>query len=170
MNRTSSSARHTASRKSPPPQAHAHHGDGPHDAQLLPLDDLRRSLQQLKLPQLDLGALIDSRRRDLEALLTAHDQAYRGIEAVTRRQVEMFSATLKALRAAATADTPPPQGLTERASQALQQAQEAYAQALANLKELAEISARSQQQVMDTLNKRLREGLREAGDGLGLKP
>lgn len=130
-----------------------------------PLLDLRKLLEKLKLPELNVGGLIDSRRKDIEALMAANEQVYRGFEAVARRQAAMLSEAMKGLKRDAR-DTMAADGARARAGRAAELAKEAFGQALANMKELAELSARSQQQVIDTLNKRLRESLSEAGGRL----
>ena len=130
-----------------------------------PLLDVRKMLEKLKWPELNVGGLIDSRRKDIEALMAANEQVYRGFEAVARRQAEMLSEAMKGLKRDAK-DTLAADGARARAGRAAELAKEAFGQALANMKELAELSARSQQQVIDTLNKRLRESLSEAGGRL----
>lgn len=131
-----------------------------------PLLDVRALLEKIKLPGVDVSSLIDSRRKDVEALLAANEQAYRGIEALTRRQTEMLSDAMKGLSAGAK-DTLQAKGATERAQRVAVHAQQALGQALADMRELAEMSARSQAQVMETLNKRLREGIDEIGERIG---
>jgi len=141
-------------------------------ATLLPkraLLDVRGLLDKLKLPGVDVGGLIDSRRKDIEALLAANEQAYRGFEAVTRRQGEMLAEAMKQLTASAK-ETFATQGASERTARVASLAQEAFGRALANMKEIAELSARSQKQVVDTLNKRLHDGIEEISGRLQPKP
>lgn len=133
-----------------------------------PMPDLAGLLGKLKLPGLDVEGLIDSRRKDVEALLAANEQAYRGFEAVTRRQGEMLVEAMKGLKGNAK-QAVAAEGLSDRASLVATQAKEAFGQALSNMKEIAELSARSQQQVVQTLNQRLRESLSETGERLGTK-
>lgn len=130
--------------------------------------DISGALNQLKLPGIDISALIESRRKDVEAVLAANEQAYRGLEAVAKRQREMLTEAMKSLRSGAqeTLTTP---GAAAKAGRIAGQAQQALGQALADMKELAELSARSQQQVVQTLGKRLREGINEASTQLAGK-
>jgi phasin family protein len=133
-----------------------------------PMLDLRRLLEKLKLPGIDVSGLIDSRRKDVEALLVANEQAYRGFEAVVRRQGEMLAEAMKGIKAGAK-DSLATKGAVARAQGAASLAQQAFGQALADMKEIAELSAGSQKRVVETLNKRLRESINEAGGRLTAK-
>jgi phasin family protein len=130
--------------------------------------DIRGMLEKLKLPGVDVAGLVDSRRQDIEALIAANKKAYSGFEAVTRRQREMFAEAMKELQGNAKA-TLAANGVKERANLVAEHAKKAFGQALADMKEIAEMSATSQKQVMDTLTKRLRESLSETGNRLKRK-
>jgi phasin family protein len=134
-----------------------------------PLLDLRGILDKMKLPGVNVSGLIDSRRKDVAALLAANKQAYRGFEAVARRQREMLAEAMKGLRANAKETLATP-GVSKRGAGIAEHVQEAFATALANMKEIAEMSARSQQEVVDTLKKRLRESIDEIGGRLKPTP
>lgn len=170
MTRTGSST--STARKTARPSAaaratarqHAEDAPTPRPALL----DIPGALSKLKLPGIDISALIDSRRKDVEAVLAANEQAYRGLEAVAKRQREMLTEAMKSLRAS-TEETLATQGAAARAGRIAGQAQQALGQALADMKELAELSARSQQQVVQTLGKRLRDGINEASTQLASK-
>lgn len=161
MTRTQTASTKTTRRAAPArATSKAPRGDGDATKTATPLLDVRGLLEKLKLPKLDVSGLIDSRRKDVEALLAANEQAYRGFEAVTRRQAEMLAQAMKGLKHNAK-DTMDASGARARVGLVAEQVQQAFGQALADMKELAELSARSQQQVVDTLNKRLRESFSE---------
>ena len=127
--------------------------------------DIRGMLEKLKLPGVDVAGLVDSRRQDIEALIAANKKAYSGFEAVTRRQREMLAEAMKELQDNAKA-TLAADGAKKRVSLVAEHAKKALDQALADMKEIAELSATSQKHVMDTLTKRLRESLSETGKRL----
>ena len=60
-------------------------------------------------------------------------------------------------------------GSSARAGDLAGQAKQAFGTALANMKEIAELYTKSQQQVLATLGKRLRDSLEERGQRLGRK-
>ncbi len=167
--------RSTTSRSTSSPRGRAAAKAEAEDARLvtgrppvLDLQGLLGRLGDLKLPGVDVAGLLDSRRKDVDALLAANEQAWRGMEAVTRRQGEMLSAALDGLRRdlQATLDA---EGASARLGSMAGHAQQALAHALANMKELAELSAQSQHQVLATLNQRLRDGVGEAAARLPRK-
>lgn len=123
--------------------------------------DVPALLDKLKLPGFDVAGLLESRNKDLQALLAASEQAWRGAEAVMRRQGEMLAEAMK-LVGENTRETLAAKDAKTRVDHIGSHARAAFGRALADLKELAELSARSQQQVVDTLNKRLRDGIGEA--------
>ncbi len=137
-------------------------GTAPRAAAAPPALDLSALLARLKLPGIDVTDLVESRHKDVQALLAANEQAYRGFEAVLRRQAEMLAEAMKNIDEGAR-ETLATDGTKARVEHVGAQVKAAFGQALANMKELAELSARSQQQVVDTLNQRLREGLGEVG-------
>lgn len=166
MTRTQATAAAVKTARLPAAKAEAEDAKlvGPKTPQL----DLREMLDKLRLPGVDVGSLVESRRKDIQALLAANEQAWRGLEAVTRRQGEMLTAAMGGLRENVK-ETLGTEGTAARVSTVAAHAQAVFDKALADMKELAELSARSQQQVVDTLNKRLREGIGEVGSRIGRK-
>lgn len=129
-------------------------------AAALPIFDVRALLEKAKLPHVDLGGLIDARRRDIEALLEANAQAYRGLEALNRRQAEILADTMKHLQAGAK-EFLAEGGASNKAGKAAELTQRAFGQALANMKEVAETAVKSQEEAMRVLKKRHDERLGE---------
>jgi phasin family protein len=166
MTRTQATA--TATKTARRPAAKADVEDAKLVGPKTPPLDLRAMLDKLRLPGVDVASLVESRRKDIQALLAANEQAWRGLEAVTRRQGEMLSAAMGGLRENVT-EALGTEGTVARVGTVAAHAQAAFDKALADMKELAELSARSQQQVVDTLNKRLREGIGEVGARIGRK-
>ena len=130
--------------------------------------DLRAMLEKLRLPGLDAAWLLDSRRKDVKALIEANQRAYSGFEAVVRRQGEMLAKAMKQLESD-TRETFEAQGAGERAGVVSRQAQKAFGQALADMKELAELSVSSNKLVLQALGQRLREGVEESRQRLAPK-
>lgn len=123
--------------------------------------DVPALLDKLRLPGIDLAGLVESRNKDLQALLAANGQAWRGVDAVVRRQGEMLAEAMKQVGENAR-ETLDAKGAKARVDHVGSHARAVFGRVLADMKELAELSARSQQQVVDTLNKRLRDGIGEA--------
>ena len=50
--------------------------------------------EQFKIPGVDLGAVVEARRKDIEALTQANQQAYQGMQALAQRQAEILKETM----------------------------------------------------------------------------
>lgn len=57
-------------------------------------DDLTKLVQGLKLPNIDMQALAEWQRKDMETLAEANSQAYEGIQALVSRRNEILRETL----------------------------------------------------------------------------
>jgi phasin family protein len=125
-----------------------------------PRFDLRSLLERLRLPGVTTQKLMAFHRKDLEALIAANERAVQALETVTRKQADMLVNVLHEWNEGAkdaVADKPG----AERLNEATSRVQSAFSTALANLREMAEISAKSSEDVLGILNKRYREGLDE---------
>src|SRR5438552_15197777 len=66
----------------------------------MPFMDVNELLEQFKIPGVDVSALIEARRRDIEASVTANRQAYAGMQLLAHRQAEMFKEAMTEWQAA----------------------------------------------------------------------
>jgi hypothetical protein len=64
------------------------------DKSELPVVDLNKVMDQLKLPNIDLEAIMEGRRKDLEAIVKANEVALNGIKSVADKQAEMLQTVL----------------------------------------------------------------------------
>ena len=56
--------------------------------------DLGKMMQQFKLPGIDIAAIVESQKKDMEALAEANRQAYEGIQALAKRRNEILMESL----------------------------------------------------------------------------
>ena len=56
----------------------------------MPFMDISKLMEQFKIPGVDLGAVVEARRKDIEALTQANQQAYQGMQALAQRQAEIL--------------------------------------------------------------------------------
>ena len=129
------------------------------DKQKSPFADITQMLQQFKVPGVDLSALIDARRKDIEALAEANRQAFEGMQAIATRQAEILQQTMSEWQAAA--KNMAGKDIAANATQQTELAKAAFEKALANMREMAELATRSQSQAFETVNKRFQENLAE---------
>lgn len=125
--------------------------------QTLTVPDLRKFLNSFKLPGVDLKAIVDSGHADLRAVTLANRRAFQGMQALARRQGEMlreaaadWRTAVKGLQAA---------DADELLVQRTALADQVISRTLANVRELAESSARSQTEACAAAGARLRAHL-----------
>jgi phasin family protein len=128
---------------------------------LLPiLPDIRKIIDQLKVPGLDIKQLIESSRKDVEALVAANERAYSAMDTLARRQAELLTKTINEWQAG-TKDLLTGKAAAKTASQQVDQAQQALERALGNMRDIAEFVAKSHEDVTGILNRRFQENMED---------
>ena len=122
--------------------------------------DFSKFAEQFKLPGVDSKALIESQRKNVEAMTQANRVALEGLQAIGQRQVEILrqamEETTKVVREMAKPGQP-----AEKIAAQTALVKEAYELALANLRELAEMGAKSNTEAADVLAHRVSASLDE---------
>ena len=127
-----------------------------------PIYDFTKLMSQFRLPGVDFTALVDRERKNIEALVKANRIAFEGWQRLVRRQTEMLQETMKKV----VADAGQQHAMEKRADLA----KEGFEKALANMRELAEITTQSQKEAFDVVRKRIEEnveGIRNLGKQSG---
>jgi len=119
------------------------------------LDDLSKIIGKFKLPGVDIAAIVESQRKDMEALAEANRQAYEGIQALAKRRNEILKESLAQWQAAMKEGVGSKDALSKQAEMAKQGAQKA----IANFRELAEMEAASRSKAWKVLQERFQENL-----------
>ena len=126
-----------------------------------PFFDFTKLMRQFRLPGVDFAALVDRERKNIEALADANRIAFEGWQHLVRRQAEILQETMKKVVADA--------GQVDAMKRA-DLAKEGFAKAVANMRELAEMAAKSQKEAFDVVRKRIEEnveGIRNFGKKAG---
>jgi phasin family protein len=127
-----------------------------------PIFDFTKLMSQFRLPGVDFAALVDRERKNIEALAKANRIAFEGWQRLVRRQAEMLQETMKKVVADASQE--------DAKKKRTDLAKEGFEKALANMRELAEITTQSQKEVFDVVRKRIEEnveGIRNFGRKAG---
>ncbi len=122
--------------------------------------DFTKVAEQFKVPGFDASTLIESQRRNLEALAEINRVAFEGARAIAQRQGEILrQATDEATKAVRELTKPgkPEEALAKQTDLAKQ----SYELCLANLRELTEIGTKSNAQAAELFNHRVTDGLNE---------
>ena len=131
------------------------------------LPDFNQILQQVQMPGVDLDALMQQGQKNIEAVQQANAAVAEGWQALTQKQAEIFQETMRqwAENAGAAASGSPPENMEKQA----ELLREGFEQALANMRELAEIAAESQSKAMDIMRQRFEESLQSMMPGNSTK-
>jgi len=121
-----------------------------------PFADFTKILERFKVPGVDLSALAESGRKDMEALVEANKAAYQGLQALARKQSEMLTEAMGKIQEAAkrAADVAPGTKTSDLA-------RAAYHKTLADMKELADIVRASHSEALTKVTDRAIERLQE---------
>ncbi len=118
------------------------------------LEDLGKLVQKFKLPGVDIDALVEWQRKDMEALAEANRQAYEGMKALAARRSEILRESLaqwqEALKNAAGQDA---------AARNADAAKRGVQQAMDNFRELAELEAQARSNSWKVVQDRLQENM-----------
>ena len=118
------------------------------------IGDLGKLIEKFKLPGIDIGAIVESQRKDMEALAEANKQAYEGIKALAQRRNEILQEALVQWQEAMK-DATGKDALSRRAEMAKKGVQ----QVIANFRELAEMEAKSRSKAWKVVQDRFQENL-----------
>lgn len=122
-----------------------------------PFGDVKKMIEQFKMPGVDMSAIVESRRKDIEALVAANAAAFEAMQALGRKQTEMMSQAMKGMQDAAKGATA---GLGDPTKQT-EAVRKAFEKTLSDMQELADMARRSQADAMAHLTKRGNEHLQE---------
>ncbi len=121
--------------------------------------DINELLKQIQIPGVDLGKWAESQRDNIKALQQANQTAMQGWQSVMTRQAELLRESLETWQTSTRESTQG--GPAEIAQKQLELGQKAFADALSNMRELAEIAIKSQTEAADIIRKRFEENLRD---------
>lgn len=122
--------------------------------------DFSKVAAQFKMPGVDSSALMESQKRNLEAFAEINRIAFEGTRAIMQRQAEILrqatEETAKLMR-----DMSKPGKPEDAMAKQTELAKQAYESCLANMRELAEMSTKSNTQAVELFNHRVTDGLEE---------
>jgi phasin family protein len=128
------------------------------EAFVKPLKGMAERLQNLPLAGAA-GAIVESGRKDLQALVKANEKSYEGLQAVVQRQTEMlrssiedWQGTMKGL-----SGKDPREGFAKLDAMG----KAAFKQALDDIRELSEMAAKSQADAFEVVRERIRSNVDE---------
>lgn len=126
----------------------------------LSIFDITKMLSNLKAPGIDVSALMDAQRKNLEAIAAANKVTLEGMQTIARRQAEIMAqaVTEASSMAQQLAGATNPQDAGAKHADLVRQA---FEKALANMRELAELFSKTNSEAFDLINKRFTESVEE---------
>lgn len=122
--------------------------------------DLEKMMKEFKIPGMDVDGLMSSQRKNLEAIGEANKVAMEGMQAVAQRQAEIMREAMEAMTKA-TKDMAAIGSPQEATGKQADMVRESFEKAMANMRELAEMVAKSNSEAFDVVNRRMNESLEE---------
>ena len=118
--------------------------------------DITKMMEQFKLPGVDLSALMEGRRKDIEALTQVNKIALESSQTMAQKQVEILQKTMQELTQAMTAGKP-----LENPAKQGELVQHAMEKTFAYMMELAEVARKAHTEALDVINKRAQQNMQE---------
>ena len=128
------------------------------DAMLSPLKGMAERLQNLDLTG-SAGKVIDSSRKDLQALIQANEKSYKGLQTVVQRQTEMIKSAIGEWQSAAKGM--PGKDAKENLAKLDELGRASFQRAVDDMKELATLAAQSQKDAFEVVRERIQANVDE---------
>ena len=125
-----------------------------------PFGDVTKMIEQFKLPGVDMSAIMEARRKDIEALVQANKAAYESMQAMAHKQTEMLTQAMQDIQSAVKEAASSKGGLPDPKKQA-ELARDAWKKTLADMKNLADMARKSQADAMAGLTQRAAQSIEE---------
>jgi phasin family protein len=126
--------------------------------------DLRRMMGEWRVPNLDLDALAQTQRKNIEAFTQANQLALEGTQAWMRRNLELARQSMEEL-STMISDMSKPQGsIEDRFARQAEFSKKALEKGMANFRDLAEMVTKANSEAFGVLSKRVAESLEEVRD------
>jgi len=125
-----------------------------------PFGDVTKMIEQFKLPGVDMSAIMEARRKDIEALVQANKAAYESMQAMAHKQTEMLTQAMQDIQSAVKEAASGKGGLPDPKKQA-ELARDAWKKTLADMKDLADMARKSQSDAMAGLTQRAAQSIEE---------
>jgi phasin family protein len=127
------------------------------------VDKVTKLVQSFQVPGVDVKALVEGQKKNIEAVTSANRAVVEGLQAVAKRQAEILQETMneasKAVDTLSKAGSP-----QEVAVIQTDLAKTAFERALTNMRELADMVTSANQTATNTINARISASLDEIKD------
>ncbi len=123
-----------------------------------PLKGMAERLQNIDMTG-SASKLLESGRKDLQALMQANEKSYKGLQTVVQRQTEMIKAAIGDWQA--TARGAQGKDMKENMAKLDEMGRASFQRAIHDIKELADLAAKSQKDAFDLVRERIQANVDE---------
>ena len=127
--------------------------------QTQPFGDVTAMMAQFKMPGIDMAAVVEARRKDIQALVEANAATFESMQAIASKQTEMLSQAMQGMQDAAKSAV----GASGPADMGKQGEviRKGFEKTLANMKELADMAQNAQSEAMARITQRATHQMQE---------
>lgn len=130
--------------------------------------DVTKMMGEMKFPVVGFETMVETQRKNIEALTAANQTAFEGVQALFQRQAELVRTSVEEMTKATT-DLWSAASPEEKAAKQADLVKKSYEGAIANLREAIDMLAKSNGSAADMINKRVGESLDELKIAVGKK-
>jgi len=123
-----------------------------------PFAEFNKMLEQFKLPGFDVPAIMEARRKDVEALVQANQTAFQGMQSLAQKQAEMLRTTLAELQSLTGQLSASGAAPSAKTAELIQQS---LHKSLADMQQLAQAAYQTQAESYAVIAKRVEENVQE---------
>ncbi len=124
------------------------------------MGDFSKAFSEYKIPGVDGNVILESQKKNIEALAQANKVALEGMQAVFKRQAEILGQAMEEMQTIFK-DLSAVGEPQDKVAQQTELLKDAVEKALANMRELAEMSGKSNNEAFETIHARFTESLDE---------
>jgi phasin family protein len=121
------------------------------------LIDMSKTIGAFKMPTMDMNAIIEMQRKNIEAITTINQSILENVQSFLGRQAELLRKGMQELGGMVSVSTTPQENVVQHA----QSSKAAIDQCFANVRDASETMAKCNGLVMQTVSDRMSEGLDE---------
>lgn len=128
-------------------------------SEMFKMPDMTKMFDGMKMPGLDMQSMMDSQKKNMEALVAANQAAMAGYQDFMKKQMAIFEETMTSAQAqvANMGDAMGPDGAAKQA----ELYKVAFEKALANMTDLAEAAKKANEEAFAIVSARVKESIAE---------
>ncbi len=125
------------------------------------MSNFTKLMSEMKVPGLDVEAMMATQRKNIEALSAANQLAVEGMQAVAKRQAEILAEAMSQMSEVAKTMSSVSSNPQEMSTKQAELVKSIFEKTMGYMRELAEMISKSNTEAFEVINKRFNESLEE---------